>query len=170
MKAADHSANTFQHEYLGAEHLLLGILNTRKGIAVTAMENVGIATNHVRHALEAKMISGPSSPPKRKPTTPSAKKIIEHAMTEAQHCGHRCVGTGHLLLGLLASGQTLPNEVLRSVGVVEDKIRPEIIRLHEHASAALHDDLVPSESEPSVFYRIGRWLRRKTKRNSANEE
>lgn len=130
---AQEEAQSFQHNYIGTEHLLLGLVREREGIAAQVLRNLGIEVNQVRSAVEAIIGRGDRIVIGEVGITPRAKKVIELAVDEARRLNHRFIGTEHLLLGLIREGEGIGAGVLESLGVRLDQARTEVLRvLRQH--------------------------------------
>src|SRR6266436_144134 len=101
---AQEEAQRFQHNYIGTEHILLGLVREREGVASHVLNNLGLEVDQVRHAVEAIIGHGTRIVPGEIGLTPRAKKVIEFAMDEARRLTHHFIGTEHLLLGLIREG------------------------------------------------------------------
>ena len=118
------------HDYIGTEHILLGLLKEGKGVAAAVLKSLDLSLNKIR--LEMEKLVKPGPPTKIEgdiPFTSRAKKVIELAMEEARSLGHNYIGTEHLLLGLIAEGEGVAFQVLLNLGLDLDKVRKEVMRL-----------------------------------------
>jgi excisionase family DNA binding protein len=130
---AQEEARSFQHNYIGTEHLLLGLVREGEGIAAQVLRNLGVEVNQVRSAVEAIIGRGDRIVHGEVGFTPRAKKVIELAVEEARRLNHRFIGTEHLLLGLIREGEGIGAGVLESLGVRLDQARTEVLRvLRQH--------------------------------------
>ncbi len=127
---AQEEARRLGYNYVGTEHLLLGLIREGTGIAAKAMQNLGIDLDQVRHEVE-KIIGRGSGPVGGEiGYTPRAKKVVmELALEEARHLGHNYVGTEHILLGLIREGEGVAARVLENMGADLEKVRREVMRL-----------------------------------------
>jgi ATP-dependent Clp protease ATP-binding subunit ClpA len=117
----------FNHNYIGPEHLLLGLIREGEGVAARALDSLGVKLSEARTAVESKVgRGGATTPPSEITLMPRTKKIIELANDEARTLGHSHVGTEHLLLGLVRESGTMASEVLESLGVSLDKARQHV--------------------------------------------
>ena len=140
-------ALALNHEYVGSEHMLLGLCREGEGVAAAVIQNLDIDTDDIRNAIMDVVKRGPSPVPGPDlPYTSRAKKVLELSMSEARALKHSYVGTEHLLLGLINEERGIAAQVLRSMGLTADKVRPEILRLL-HAEA--RDDTRPVTRRPS---------------------
>ena len=96
------------HNYVGTEHLLLGLIHEGEGVAAKALESLGISLEAVRQQVEEIIGEGQQAPSKRIPYTPGAKKALELSLREALQLGHHYIGTEHILLGLIREGEDPP--------------------------------------------------------------
>lgn len=120
---AQEEAKRFNHNYIGTEHLLLGLLDMKDGVAAKVLTKLGTSLIDVRSALEFVMVPSKKQPTSEIVLTPRAKRVIELAVSESLQLGHNYVGTEHLLLGLLREGGGIANAVLDSFGVTLEKAR-----------------------------------------------
>jgi len=127
---ARDEAKRLGHDYLGTEHLLLGLIREREGVAATALRNLGIDMAQVRQEVEKAVGRGGGTLfVGQIPFTPRAKKVLELAVEEARSLGHSYIGTEHILLGLLREGEGVAAQVLIGLGADLDKVREEVINL-----------------------------------------
>lgn len=132
MTLATEEAHHFQHNYIGTEHLLLGLIHEGEGAAAKVLSNLGIEIEQVRHAVEAIIGRGERIVQGEVGLTNRAKKVIELAVDEARRLNHRFVGTEHLLLGLIREGEGVGAVVLASFGLQLEQVRMETLRvLHQ---------------------------------------
>jgi hypothetical protein len=130
MKLANEEAMRFGHEYIGTEHILLGLVKEGSGVAANVLRNLGIDLRKVRIEVEKLVHSGSDMVTMSKlPQTPRAKKVIEYSMEEARNLGHNYVGTEHILLGLLRDQEGVAATVLLNLGLHIEEIRREIENL-----------------------------------------
>src|SRR5258706_1078036 len=137
---AQEEARSFQHNYIGTEHLLLGLVREGEGVAAQVLNNMGVEVNQVRSAVEAIIGRGDRIVHGEVGFTPRAKKVIELAVDEARRLNHRFIGTEHLLLGLIREGEGIGAGVLESLGVRLDQARTEVevllvLRQHKQEEA-----------------------------------
>ncbi len=126
---AQEEARLLNHNYIGTEHLLLGLIHEGEGIAATAMERLGVSLEIVRSRVEEIIGRGGSSPSGHIPFTPRAKKVLELSLREALQLGHNYIGTEHLLLGLIREGEGVAAQVLALLGLDLSLARREVIQL-----------------------------------------
>src|SRR5579864_1801837 len=130
MQLANQEAQRFNHEYIGTEHILLGLVKEGSGVAANVLKNLDIDLRKIRLEIEKIVQSGPDMVTMGKlPQTPRAKKVIEYSIEEARNLKHDYVGTEHLLLGLLREEEGVAAQVLMNLGLGLEKIREEIHRL-----------------------------------------
>ncbi|MHB8993430.1 MAG: ATP-dependent Clp protease ATP-binding subunit, partial [Chloroflexota bacterium] len=126
---AQEEAQRFNHNYIGTEHLLLGLVREGDGVAAKVLGNLGVELNKVRSAVEFIIGRGDRTVTGDIGLTPRAKKVIELAVDEARRLNHHYIGTEHLLLGLVREGEGIAAGVLESLGVSLDKVRNQIIHV-----------------------------------------
>ena len=190
---AQDEATRFNHNYIGTEHLLLGLLREGDGIAAKVLGNLGVELNKVRSAVEfiigrgERMVVGDIN------LTPRAKRVIELAVEEARRLGHNYIGTEHLLLGLVREGEGIAAGGLESLGVNLDKVRAQVVQVVSHGAmetqqrsgkkvsktplmdqmgvdltaAARRDELDPVIGRVEEIERVIQILSRRTKNNPA---
>ena len=132
---AQDEAQRFNHNYIGTEHLLLGLVREGEGVAARVLENMNVELPKVRTAVEFIIGRGDRPVVGEVGLTPRAKRVIELAIDEARRLGHNYIGTEHLLLGLVREGEGIAAGVLESLGVNLDKVRHEVIRVLSQSSA-----------------------------------
>ena len=124
MALANQEAQRFNHEYIGTEHILLGLVKEGSGVGANVLKHLGIDLRKVRLEVEKLVKSGPDMVTMGKlPQTPRAKKVIEYAIEEARSLNHNYVGTEHLLLGLLRDPDGFGGRLLRFLGIELDAAR-----------------------------------------------
>ena len=133
---AQDEAQRFNHNYIGTEHLLLGLVREGEGVAARVLENMNVELAKVRTAVEFIIGRGDRPVVGEVGLTPRAKRVIELAIDEARRLGHNYIGTEHLLLGLVREGEGIAAGVLESLGVNLDKVRHEVIRVLSQTSSA----------------------------------
>ena len=129
MSLAQEEAQRFQHNYIGTEHLLLGLVREGEGVAAKVLSNLGVELNKVRSAVEFIIGRGDRIVLGEIGLTPRAKKVIELAVDEARRLNHHYIGTEHLLLGLVREGEGIAAGVLESLGVNLEKVRSQTIQV-----------------------------------------
>jgi excisionase family DNA binding protein len=141
---AQEEARRFQHNYIGTEHLLLGLEREEEGIAAQVLSNLGIEVDQVRHAVEAIIGRGERIVLGELGLTPRAKKVIALAMDEAHRLNHRFIGTEHLLLGLIREGEGIAAGVLENLGLQLEQVRTETVRvLRQHQQEEVPAPVIP---------------------------
>ena len=137
LQLAQEEAQRFNHNYIGTEHLLLGLVREGEGVAAKVLSNLGVELNKVRSAVEFIIGRGDRAVTGDIGLTPRAKKVIELSVDEARRLNHHYIGTEHLLLGLVREGEGIAAGVLESLGVSLDKVRSQVIYvLNQSASYA----------------------------------
>ena len=133
MQLANQEAQRFNHEYIGTEHILLGLVKEGSGVAANVLKNLDVDLRKIRLEVEKIVQSGPDLVTIGKlPQTPRAKKVIEYAMEEARNLNHNYVGTEHLLLGLLREQEGVAAQVLMNLGLKLEDVREEVLNLLGH--------------------------------------
>ena len=141
MQLANQEAQRFNHEYIGTEHILLGLIKEGSGVAASVLKNLGIDLRKIRLEVENVVQSGPDMVTMGKlPQTPRAKKVIEYSMEEARNLNHNYVGTEHLLLGLLREHEGVAAQVLMNLGLRLEDVRDEVLALLGRESDSEGDD------------------------------
>jgi ATP-dependent Clp protease ATP-binding subunit ClpA len=126
---AQEEARLLNHNYLGTEHLLLGLIHEGEGVAAMALESLGISPEAARAQLEEIIGQGQSAPIGHIPFTPRAKKVFELSLREALQLGHNYIGTEHILLGLIREGEGVAAKVLVKLGADLSRVRQQVIQL-----------------------------------------
>src|SRR6476620_4339066 len=126
---AQEEARMLNHNYIGTEHILLGLTREGEGVAATALESLGISLEAVRQQVEEIIGQGQQAPSGHIPFTPRAKKVLELSLREALQLGHNYIGTEHLLLGLIREGEGVAAQVLVKLGADLNKVRQQVIQL-----------------------------------------
>jgi hypothetical protein len=130
---AQEEARMLNHNYIGTEHILLGLLHEGEGVAAKALESLGISLEAVRTQVEEIIGQGQQAPSGHVPFTPRAKKVMELSLREALQLGHDYIGTEHILLGLIREGDGVAAQVLIRLGAHLDRVRQQVIvLLHEY--------------------------------------
>jgi excisionase family DNA binding protein len=141
---AQEEAQRFQHNFIGTEHLLLGLIREGEGVASQVLRNLGIEVDQVRQAIEAVIGRGEQIVLGEVGLTPRAKKVIGLAMDEARRLSHRFIGTEHILLGLLREGDGIAAGVLENLGLHLEQVRTETLRvLREKQSGQEEAPVIP---------------------------
>jgi len=130
MALANQEAQRFNHEYIGTEHILLGLVKEGSGVGATVLKNLEVDIKKLRLEVEKLVKSGPDMVTMGKlPQTPRAKKVIEYAIEEARSLNHNYVGTEHILLGLLRESEGIAAQVLMNLGLKLEDVRQEVLNL-----------------------------------------
>src|SRR5246500_799196 len=130
MQLANQEAQRFNHEYVGTEHVLLGLIKEGSGVAANVLRNLEVDLRKIRNEVEKIVQAGPEMVTMGKlPQTPRAKKVIEYAIEEARNLSHNYVGTEHLLLGLLREQEGVAAQVLMNLGLKLEDVRKEVLNM-----------------------------------------
>jgi ATP-dependent Clp protease ATP-binding subunit ClpC len=124
---AQAEARMLNHNYIGTEHILLGLIGEGGGVAAQALEAMNISLEDVRSAIEEIIGEGQFAPTGHIPLTPRAQKVLELSLREAQQLGHTYIGTEHILLGLVREGEGVAVQVLERYGANLDRVRHNVI-------------------------------------------
>ncbi|HEY3375640.1 MAG TPA: ATP-dependent Clp protease ATP-binding subunit [Candidatus Aquicultor sp.] len=143
---AQEEARMLNQNYIGTEHLLLGLIREEEGVAARALQSLGISLYDVRAQVEEIIGRGTSAPVGHIPFTPRAKKVLELSLREALQLGHNYIGTEHILLGLIREGEGVAARVLYNLGADLDRVRNQVIQL-------LSGYYGKTSSEPSTYGR-----------------
>ena len=117
------------HNYIGTEHILLGLIHEGEGVAAKALESLGISREAVRQQVEEIIGQDQGQQQGHIPFTPRAKNVLELSLREAQQLGHHYIGTEHILLGLIREGEGVAAQVLVKLGADLNRVRQQVIRL-----------------------------------------
>jgi ATP-dependent Clp protease ATP-binding subunit ClpC len=126
---AQDEARMLNHNYIGTEHLLLGLIQEGEGVAAQALDALGISLADARRDTEEIIGQGPAAPTGHMPFTPRAKKVLELALREALQLGHNYIGTEHILLGLVREGEGVAAQVLQKLGADLARVREIVVEL-----------------------------------------
>ncbi len=126
---AQEEARLLNHNYIGTEHILLGLIHEGEGVAAKALESLGISLDAVREQVQDIIGQGQQAPSGHIPFTPRAKKVLELSLREALQLGHNYIGTEHILLGLIREGEGVAAQVLVKLGADLNKVRQQVIQL-----------------------------------------
>src|SRR5437016_2245241 len=126
---AQEEARMLNHNYIGTEHILLGLIHEGEGVAAKALESLGISLEAVRSQVEEIIGQGQAAPTGHIPFTPRAKKVLELSLREALQLGHNYIGTEHILLGLIREGEGVAAQVLVKLGADLSRVRQQVIQL-----------------------------------------
>jgi Clp amino terminal domain, pathogenicity island component len=152
---AQEEARTLKHNYIGTEHILLGLLREEEGLAARVLESLDITVEQARAQVVRIVASGEDVPSGQIPFTPRAKKVLELALPEALHLGHNDIGTEHILLGLVRENDGVAARILLDFDADSEKIRNEVVRMLSSSGAptrVIHDfdsswlDFAPAEA------------------------
>ncbi len=147
MALANQEAQRFNHDYIGTEHILLGLVKEGSGVGANVLKNLGVDLRKVRLEVEKLVKSGPEMVTMGKlPQTPRAKRVIEYAIEEARNLNHNYVGTEHLLLGLLREQDGVAAQVLMNLGLKLEDVREEVLNL---LGAGVEPEEASSAAPPS---------------------
>jgi ATP-dependent Clp protease ATP-binding subunit ClpC len=149
---AQEEARLLNHNYIGTEHILLGLIHEGEGVAARALESMGISLESVRSQVVEIIGQGAQAPTGHIPFTPRAKKVLELSLREALQLGHNYIGTEHILLGLIREGEGVAAQVLQKLGAELHKVRQTVIQL---LSGAQGDEPPSGSSESSASSRRG---------------
>src|SRR3954465_3827876 len=126
---AQEEARLLNHNFIGTEHILLGLIHEGEGVAAKALESRGISLEAVREKVEETIGPAGSSTTGSPPFTPRAKKVLELSLREALQLGHNYIGTEHMLLGLVREGEGVAAQVLQNLGADLSRVRQQVIQL-----------------------------------------
>ncbi|MHB1613043.1 MAG: ATP-dependent Clp protease ATP-binding subunit [Actinomycetes bacterium] len=166
---AQEEARMLNHNYIGTEHILLGLIHEGEGVAAKSLESLGISLEAVRQQVEEIIGQGQQAPTGHIPFTPRAKKVLELSLREALQLGHNYIGTEHILLGLIREGEGVAAQVLVKLGADLNRVRQQVIQLlsgYQGKEAATAGG--PAESAPStslVLDQFGRNLTQAAREN-----
>jgi len=148
---AQEEARMLNHNYIGTEHILLGLIHEGEGVAAKGLEALGISLEGVRAQVEEIIGQGQQAPSGHIPFTPRAKKVLELSLREALQLGHNYIGTEHILLGLIREGEGVAAQVLVKLGADLNRVRQQVIQLlsgYQGKEAATSSG--PAEGTPST--------------------
>jgi len=129
---AQDEARMLNHDFIGTEHILLGLTREGQGAAASALQSLGISRETVRQQVEQIIVRGQQAPPGHIPFTPRAKKVLEFSLRESQQLGHDYIDTEHILLGLIREGEGVAAHVLVRLGADLNRVRQVIELPHGH--------------------------------------
>ncbi len=148
MALANQEAQRFNHEYIGTEHLLLGLVKEGSGVGANVLKNLGVGLQNVRQEVERLVKAGPEMVTMGKlPQTPRVIQAIKYAIGEARNLNHNYVGTEHVLLGLLREQDGVAAEVLRNLGLKLEEVREEVLNLLADAESPEGGEAPPLRRE-----------------------
>lgn len=140
---SQEEAQRLQHNYIGTEHLLLGLIREGEGVASRVLKNLGIEVEQVRQSVEGIIGTGERVVQGELALTPRTKKVIELAVDEARRLNHRFVGTEHLLLGLIREGEGMASEILKRMGLQLEQVRAETLQVLGQSQPEQEETPVP---------------------------
>src|SRR5438132_12300198 len=140
---AQEEARMLNHNYIGTEHILLGLVHEGKGVAAKALESLGISLEAVRQQVEEIIGQGKAAPTGHIPFTSRAKKALELSLPEALQLGHDYIGTEHILLGLIREGEGVGAQVLQVLGAGLEPTRQKVLQLLGEPGAEIIEGLPP---------------------------
>ena len=146
---AQEEARALNHNYIGTEHILLGLIREGEGVAAKALESMGISREAVRSEVEDIIGKGSQPPSGYIPFTPRAKKVLELSLREALQLGHKYIGTEHILLGLIREGEGVAAQVLVKLGADLPRVRQQVIQLLSGYEGQGDESQEPGTSEPA---------------------
>lgn len=163
---AQEEAKMLNHNYIGTEHILLGLIHEGEGAAAKALESLGISLDAVREQVQDIIGQGQQQPTGHIPFTPRAKKVLELSLREALQLGHNYIGTEHILLGLIREGEGVAAQVLVKLGADLNKVRQQVIQMLSGASGrepaavsgAAHETQQSAQGGSAVLDQFGRNL------------
>ena len=156
---AKEEAKRFNHDYIGTEHIMLGLIREGEGVAAAVLQNLGLSSDQIRLEVEKLVQLGPSTIVSGDiPFTPKAKKVIELAMDEARNLGHNYIGTEHLLLGLIREGEGIAAQVLVNLGLDLGKVRQEVMELLGSTAPGYSVGPTPAKTKTPALDAFGRDL------------
>jgi len=159
---AQEEAKLLNHNYIGTEHILLGLIHEGEGVAAKALEALGINLEQVREQVQEIIGQGQQAPSGHIPFTPRAKKVLELSLREALQLGHSYIGTEHLLLGLIREGEGVAAQVLTKLGADTNKVRQQVIQLlsgfQGKESVAVGGETSPQPKGSQILDQYGRNL------------
>jgi ATP-dependent Clp protease ATP-binding subunit ClpC len=135
---AQDEARMLNHNYIGTEHILLGLIHEGDGVGARALESLGISLDAVRRQIEEIIGRGQQAPSGHIPFTPRAKKVLELSLREALQLGHDYIGTEHILLGLVREGDGVAAQVLVKLGADLNRVRQQVIQLLHGRTGGQH--------------------------------
>jgi ATP-dependent Clp protease ATP-binding subunit ClpC len=147
---AQEEARMLNHNYIGTEHILLGLIHEGEGVAAKALESLGISLEGVRQQVEEIIGQGQQAPSGHIPFTPRAKKVLELSLREALQLGHNYIGTEHILLGLIREGEGVAAQVLVKLGADLNRVRQQVIQLLSGYQGKEPSGGGPAEGTPST--------------------
>ncbi len=167
---AQDEARMLNHNYIGTEHILLGLIHEGEGVAAKALEALGISLEAVREQVEEIIGQGQQAPTGHIPFTPRAKKVLELSMREALQINHPYIGTEHILLGLIREGEGVAAQVLIKLGADLNRVRNQVLQLlsgfqSKEAATAGAPETGPQQQGSSILDQFGRNLTQAAREN-----
>ncbi len=167
---AQDEARMLNHNYIGTEHLLLGLIHEGEGVAAKALESLGISLEAVREQVEEIIGQGQQAPTGHIPFTPRAKKVLEFSMREALQINHPYIGTEHILLGLIREGEGVAAQVLIKLGADLNRVRNQVLQLlsgfqGKEAATAGAPETGQSSAAATILDQFGRNLTQAAREN-----
>jgi ATP-dependent Clp protease ATP-binding subunit ClpA len=166
MVLAQEEARTLAHNFIGTEHILLGLSRQPTSVAAKALVSLGVSRDDVRQQVVRIIGEGERAPSGHIPFTPRAKKVLELSLRESLHLGHNCIGTEHLLLGLIREGEGVAVQALINLGANPDRVREVVLDLSAAGSAdEPHPTAAAGARRPDIYHswrppgRLSHWLR-----------
>jgi ATP-dependent Clp protease ATP-binding subunit ClpA len=157
---AQEEARLLNHNYIGTEHLLLGLIHEDKGVAAKALESLDISLEAVRLQVEQIVGHGRDADSGHIPFTPAAKKALELSTREALQLGNKYIGTEHILLGLIREGEGVAAQVLVKLGADLSRTRQQVTQLRPEEPERVHRLLVQSAIDEQIRWSETRWSTR----------
>jgi ATP-dependent Clp protease ATP-binding subunit ClpC len=145
---AQEEARMLNHNYIGTEHILLGLIHEGEGVAAKALESMNISLEAVRQQVEEIIGQGQAAPTGHIPFTPRAKKVLELSLREALQLGHNYIGTEHILLGLIREGEGVAAQVLQKLGADLNRVRQTVIQLLSGYTGGKGEPASPEQTGP----------------------
>src|SRR5690242_14135663 len=156
---AQEEARLLNHNYIGTEHVLLGLIREGEGVAAKALESLGIALEGVRQQVEEIIGPGQHAAGGHIPFTPRAKRVLELSLREALQLGHHYIGTEHILLGLIREGEGVGAQVLVKLGADLNRVRQRVIQvLSGSGEPTMPDSESPAPATSALLDQYGRNL------------
>ena len=167
---AQDEARMLNHNYIGTEHLLLGLIHEGEGVAAKALESMGISLEAVREQVEEIIGQGQQAPTGHIPFTPRAKKVLEYSMREALQINHPYIGTEHILLGLIREGEGVAAQVLIKLGADLNRVRNTVLQLlsgyqGKEAATSGAPETGPAQASATILDQFGRNLTQAAREN-----
>ena len=167
---AQDEARMLNHNYIGTEHLLLGLIHEGEGVAAKALESLGVSLEAVRDQVEEIIGQGQQAPTGHIPFTPRAKKVLEYSMREALQINHPYIGTEHILLGLIREGEGVAAQVLIKLGADLNRVRSTVLQMlsgyqGKEAATAGAPETGPAQAAATILDQFGRNLTQAAREN-----